>query len=139
VFRPDAESGDVADAPRRSRSENNSPARKTPAALVFIAAIAAALLVYGGTVAGVVMKERAKSKDQLQTAQSTPPPPLGGPIAAKGPGGGGATAQPKANQTVGLEIGNVAPDIVGEDLDGKQFKLSDYRGKVVVIDFWGNW
>ena len=38
-----------------------------------------------------------------------------------------------------LRIGKEAPDIVGEDLDGVKFKLSDYRGKVVVIDFWGDW
>lgn len=38
-----------------------------------------------------------------------------------------------------LRIGKVAPDIEGEDLDGVKFKLSDYRGKVVVIDFWGDW
>ena len=38
-----------------------------------------------------------------------------------------------------LRIGMVAPDIVAKDLDGVEFKLSDYRGKVVVIDFWGNW
>jgi AhpC/TSA family protein len=38
-----------------------------------------------------------------------------------------------------LAIGKVAPDIEGEDVDGKSFKLSDYRGKVVVIDFWGDW
>jgi hypothetical protein len=38
-----------------------------------------------------------------------------------------------------LVIGKVAPDIEGEDLDGQKFKLSDYRGKVVVLDFWGNW
>tara|TARA_R110002072_G_scaffold299287_3_gene474556 strand:+ start:15681 stop:16469 length:789 start_codon:yes stop_codon:yes gene_type:complete len=38
-----------------------------------------------------------------------------------------------------LQIGMVAPDIVGEDIDGVKFKLSDYRGKVVVIDFWGFW
>ena len=24
-------------------------------------------------------------------------------------------------------------------LDGQKFKLSDYRGKVVVLDFWGHW
>ncbi len=40
---------------------------------------------------------------------------------------------------VGLEIGMLAPEIEGEDIDGVQFKLSDYRGKVVVLDFWGNW
>jgi len=38
-----------------------------------------------------------------------------------------------------LAIGKVAPDIAGEDTDGKAFKLSDYRGKVVLLDFWGNW
>jgi hypothetical protein len=38
-----------------------------------------------------------------------------------------------------LSVGKAAPEIEGEDLDGKEFKLSDYRGKVVVLDFWGNW
>jgi TolA-binding protein len=38
-----------------------------------------------------------------------------------------------------LAIGKVAPEIEGEDVDGKRFKLSDYRGKVVVLDFWGDW
>jgi len=38
-----------------------------------------------------------------------------------------------------LQIGKVAPDIEGEDMDGKKFKLSDYRGKVVMLDFWGHW
>jgi peroxiredoxin len=28
------------------------------------------------------------------------------------------------------------PEIDGEDQDGKQFKLSDYKGKVVLLDFW---
>ena len=36
-------------------------------------------------------------------------------------------------------IGNVAPDIEGQDLDGVAFKLSDYKGKVVFLDFWGDW
>lgn len=36
-------------------------------------------------------------------------------------------------------VGAVAPDIAGKDLDGVAFKLSDYRGKVVVLDFWGFW
>ncbi|MFQ5506003.1 MAG: hypothetical protein ACE5F1_14580 [Planctomycetota bacterium] len=38
-----------------------------------------------------------------------------------------------------LQIGMVAPDIQGEDVDGIRFRLSDYRGKVVVLDFWGDW
>jgi tetratricopeptide (TPR) repeat protein len=38
-----------------------------------------------------------------------------------------------------LAIGKAAPEIEGEDIDGKKFKLSDYKGKVVVLDFWGHW
>lgn len=38
-----------------------------------------------------------------------------------------------------LQIGMEVPEIEGEDVDGVNFKLSDYRGKVVVIDFWGDW
>jgi thiol-disulfide isomerase/thioredoxin len=36
-------------------------------------------------------------------------------------------------------VGKVAPDIEGEDADGLRFELSDYRGKVVVLTFSGNW
>jgi hypothetical protein len=38
-----------------------------------------------------------------------------------------------------LALGKTAPEIQSEDLDGERFKLSDYRGKVVVLDFWGHW
>ncbi len=38
-----------------------------------------------------------------------------------------------------LAVGRPAPEITGEDSDGKKFKLSDYRGKVVVLDFWAEW
>lgn len=38
-----------------------------------------------------------------------------------------------------LAVGKVAPDFTTKDSDGVEFKLSDYRGKVVVLDFWGFW
>jgi hypothetical protein len=38
-----------------------------------------------------------------------------------------------------LSVGQEAPEIEGEDIDGVRFKLSDYRGKVVLLDFWGHW
>ncbi len=38
-----------------------------------------------------------------------------------------------------LAVGRPAPDVEGEDVDGKHFRLSDYRGKVVVLTFSGNW
>jgi peroxiredoxin len=38
-----------------------------------------------------------------------------------------------------LRVGKPAPDLAGEDLDGKPIKLSDYRGKVVLLVYWGSW
>ncbi len=38
-----------------------------------------------------------------------------------------------------LVVGVAAPEISGIDQDGKPMKLSDFRGKVVVLDFWGSW
>jgi outer membrane protein assembly factor BamB len=35
-----------------------------------------------------------------------------------------------------LSVGKEAPDIEAEDQDGKRFQLRDYRGKVVLLDFW---
>lgn len=38
-----------------------------------------------------------------------------------------------------LAPGKPAPEIEGIDHNGKPMKLSDYRGKVVLLDFWGDW
>ncbi|AMV40946.1 TlpA family protein disulfide reductase [Planctomyces sp. SH-PL62] len=38
-----------------------------------------------------------------------------------------------------LSVGKPAPEIEGEDVDGERFKLSDYKGKVVLLTFSGNW
>ncbi len=38
-----------------------------------------------------------------------------------------------------LVVGKEAPDIEGVDQDGREFKLSDYRGKVVLLDFWSEY
>ena len=36
-------------------------------------------------------------------------------------------------------VGGPAAEIEATDLDGKPVKLADYRGKVVVLDFWATW
>ncbi len=59
-------------------------------------------------------------------------PPDGGP----GPGG---NSPPASAGQVGTEEGMTAKEIEGEDIDGQRFKLSEYRGKVVLLDFWGHW
>jgi thiol-disulfide isomerase/thioredoxin len=36
-------------------------------------------------------------------------------------------------------IGKPAPALSGTDVDGKPIKLSDFKGKVVLVDFWATW
>ncbi len=38
-----------------------------------------------------------------------------------------------------LAVGKTVPEIEGADVDGTRFKLSDYRSKVVLLTFSGNW
>jgi hypothetical protein len=38
-----------------------------------------------------------------------------------------------------LQLGMIAPDFTGTDANEKEIKLSQFRGQVVVIDFWGFW
>lgn len=40
---------------------------------------------------------------------------------------------------VPLTVGSLAPDFSFTDLDGRTRRLSEYRGKVVLLDFWGAW
>jgi hypothetical protein len=54
--------------------------------------------------------------------------PFGGTVGEK--------AQAALHEIRHLSVGKEAQDIEGEDQDGKRFKLSDYRGKVVLLYFW---
>lgn len=40
---------------------------------------------------------------------------------------------------VGLEPGNTAPDFKLPTLEGEQIKLSDFRGKKVIMNMWASW
>lgn len=48
------------------------------------------------------------------------------------------TAQAE-DAAVGLKIGQQAPDFELKMLDGQSVKLSDYRGKTVMLNFWATW
>lgn len=48
--------------------------------------------------------------------------------------------QPKLGYTLtALSKPVTAPDFTLEDIDGKKFSLKEYRGKVVLLNFWATW
>ncbi|MFS4455673.1 peroxiredoxin family protein [Maribacter sp. 2304DJ31-5] len=46
---------------------------------------------------------------------------------------------PMSKDHGGIKVGQYAPDFKLEGADGKSYQLSDFRGKVVVLDFWAMW
>lgn len=45
----------------------------------------------------------------------------------------------KENPAIGLKIGDVAPNIKLKTTDDLQIKLSDYKGKLVLLNFWATY
>lgn len=43
------------------------------------------------------------------------------------------------DKKVGLNIGDIAPELKFKNPDGKEVSLSSLRGKTVLIDFWASW
>lgn len=48
-------------------------------------------------------------------------------------------SQTKSAPVVGLNLGNLAPEIALNDRNGKPLALSSLRGKIVLVDFWASW
>jgi thiol-disulfide isomerase/thioredoxin len=46
---------------------------------------------------------------------------------------------PKENVVAPGEIGSRLPDFALKDLQGRQVSSADFRGKVVLVDFWATW
>lgn len=44
-----------------------------------------------------------------------------------------------AGGDAGIETGSLAPDLSLDGLDGKTHRLSDYRGRRVLLNFWATW
>jgi thiol-disulfide isomerase/thioredoxin len=51
----------------------------------------------------------------------------------------GQEAADRLDVMLNLAVGRPAPEIEGADMDGMPLRLSDYKGKVVVLVFWGSW
>jgi predicted Zn finger-like uncharacterized protein len=132
---------DAPDRPARSRSSRKPQKSNAP---LIVGAAVIGILVLGGVVAVAAVYWPEKKNDQPAVANAnnnnvgpppSPPRPALPPVGAKTAAKVGGTG----NGGTGIEIGQTAMEINGEDIDGQPFKLSDYRGKVVVLDFWGNW
>ncbi len=98
------------------------------------------LLIIGGIGAAVAYVWTKHNKEQAQANATNPLYPQGGlPPGFRPPGGPGGAPPQSPPERPEVQVGHQAMEIEAEDIDGKRFKLSDYHGKVVVLDFWGNW
>ena len=52
--------------------------------------------------------------------------------------GGGGSGEGMEGQDAAL-VGKPAPEIELDLLDGKKFRLSEHKGRIVVLDFWASW
>ncbi len=62
-----------------------------------------------------------------------------GSLAYRGDSTYAAAAEGYLYEFAHLQLGMPAPDFESVDENGVKWKLSDYKGKVVVVDFWGFW
>lgn len=50
----------------------------------------------------------------------------------------GKASRPQLTGAWGPPLNRPAPEIAGEDTEGKDLRLSDHRGKVVLLSFWAH-
>ena len=100
------------------------------------------LLVVAGTIAGSFLVDRRSAPEPTVVASGTdearniPSPSTEEQErpASTDPSPDGPVATP-----TGIYVGETAPEFTLKDLNGKSVSLSDYRGEVVIIDFWASW
>jgi thiol-disulfide isomerase/thioredoxin len=80
---------------------------------------------------GVLAKEAEDLYERVIKDFADAKDPRGTPLAD--------TAKSALFEIRNLSVGKKAPDVESKDLDGKTVKLSDHKGKVVVMDIWATW
>lgn len=90
---------------------------------------ASLLLLVILTIGACSSKTDAQSADTTKTVQQAPAAIPETTIVQEG------TPNPLQEATNRVE----APDFTLKTIDGKSFQLADYRGKVVVLNFWATW
>jgi peroxiredoxin len=125
---------------------DRAPRRRSKVGAVALLLSVLVILLLSLGVAGLVVAAFYSDTQNRSVVEKGHPAPAPAPPAVpNGPGGAmpGMFPQPGGMgfpaQPVSLKIGDLAPEIDGTDLDGKPMKLSDFRDKVVVLEFWGDW
>ena len=77
----------------------------------------------------LVLSSCSGNKGEVAPVASTPPAPAVSP----------PLPESEAAPSVGITVGKLAPDFQLNDMEGKQVSLRDFRGKVVLLNFWATW
>ncbi len=83
-------------------------------------------------------QDRAKTLREIEAAFESAAQQYGD-VALPFGGTVGEKAKSELHEIRHLAVGRPAQEIEGDDQDGKRFKLSDYRGKVVLLYFWSEY
>jgi len=87
----------------------------------------------------LLLANAAVASAQDSKTGAEPPKPLSAVIQATPAVPAKPQPPPPSARPATLDAGAVAPDFVSQDVSGKAFHLSDWKEKVIVLDFWATW
>lgn len=108
-----------------------------------ITALAALLAIGLSGAVSTAIAQNAKPAEPAQGAPGHNKDDAASPKGEKGEKGDkgdkGEKGEKKSAESGLIGVGETAPDWALKDAQGKVHRLSDYKGKVVVLDFWATW